>query len=51
MSIGSNFKRASVFERGYNSAPNPYRGQPAQPGHIPWIAEGVAKVRGAQGNG
>merc|ERR1712216_128815 len=27
-------------------APEPYRGEVAHPGHIPWVAEGVAKARG-----
>ena len=28
-------------------APNPYRGEESHPGHIPWVAEGVAQVKGA----
>jgi len=27
-------------------APNPYRGEESHPGHIPWIADGVARVKG-----
>lgn len=27
-------------------APNPYRGEESHPGHIPWIAEGLARLKG-----
>lgn len=27
-------------------APNPYRGEESHPGHIPWIAEGIARLKG-----